>query len=477
MTAPGSDPKVDPKPELVRGLGTSAAFAIVLGTMIGTGIFLKPSEVAREGGSFSVAMAAWLGGGLLSMFGAMCYVELGAALPAAGGEYVYLSRGLGSVWGFLFGWMHSIVARPASAAAIAAGLLRFCSFFFPDLALPVHTFHPMGQATAHQFEFSITWSQLLVVAALIVITAINYLGVRVGGRVQVALTALKIGSVLAIIVCGVLLLAGRAHTPRPVWPASIEWGTLKGFLAALAATAWAYDGWNNLNLVGSEVQNPERNFPRVLIGGTAFVIVVFLLFNLVCLYAIPFSRVASSEHVATDVFESFAGRSAALWITLAMAISALGTLNSSVLSGARVNYAMARDGIFFGFTSKVHPKYRSPANALIFQCCVASLMALTGTFEDLTSLVMFGSWLFYALAVVAMMRMRRTEPDMRRPYRTGGYPIVPVLFVLGAVSLSAGLWLARPIRSTIGLLMVLAGLLFYRVWRERNQEKTEGAKT
>jgi amino acid transporter len=168
--------------------------------------------------------------------------------------------------------------------------------------------------------------------------------------------------------------------------------------------------------------------------------------------------------VASDVFGSFAGHNAALWITLIMAVSALGTLNSSVLSGARVDYAMARDGIFFSAVAKVHPKFRSPGNALIFQCCLASVLALSGTFEDLTSLVMFGSWTFYGLAVLAMMRMRYTEPDLPRPYRTWGYPIVPVIFMVGAGAVAVGLWAARPIRSTIGMVIVFAGLFFYRFW-------------
>jgi len=436
--------------------------------MIGTGIFLKPSEMAAEAGSVSMVFAAWIIAGILSMFGALCYAELGSSIPEAGGEYAYLRRGFGRVWGFLFGWMHSVVARPASNAAIAAGFLRFCSFLFPILAKPLCTVHFPGLfGLTSGYDFVFTWAQPLAVAALILITFINCLGVRLGGQVQVALTVLKVGAVLAIIAGGFFLVRDAPHRLSPLWPVSPGWGTLTGFLAAMGAAVWAYDGWNDLNLVGSEVENPERNFPRVLVGATTFVIVTFLLFTAVCFYALPFNAIASSQHVASDVFASFAGHHAALWITLIMAISALGTLNSSVLSGARVDYAMARDGLFFRSIAKVHPKFHTPENALIFQCCLACLLVLSGTFEDLTSLVMFGSWTFYGLAVLAMMHMRRTEPNMPRPYRTWGYPVVPIIFIFGAGSVAIGLWIARPVRSSIGMVLVIAGLLFYRMWEKR----------
>jgi amino acid transporter len=457
--------------ELVRGLGAWASGAIVVGTMIGTGIFLKPAEMAREGRCVSVVFAAWIVGAILSLFGALSFAELGAMIPEAGGEYAYLRRGFGPAWGFLFGWTHSIVGRPSSLSSIAAGLVRFLGFLLPVVATPIFTLHiaiPGLTGWIKPYDFVLTWAQPVAVLWLVAMTGVNYLGVRLGGAVQVFLTAIKIVSVAIVI--GVAFFAPTAgpHPADPIWPAGLSGGVFGAFLAALAAALWAYDGWEDLNLVGSEVRDPERNFPRALVGGVSLVALIYLLFSAACLKILPFENVAASPHIASDVVEHVAGRGAAAWITVAMVISAIGSMNSSVLSGARVPYAMARDGIFFKVADGIHPKYLTPGRALIFQGVLASLMALTGTFEELTNLFILAGWIFYGLAVVALFRMRRTEPDLPRPYRCWGYPWVPGIFVAGALALTVNIWLERPGRSSIGLLMILAGLPFYRMWVRRN---------
>jgi basic amino acid/polyamine antiporter, APA family len=459
-----------PRLDLVRGLGAWASGAIVVGTMIGTGIFLKPAEMAREGRFVSIVFAAWIVGAVLSLFGALSFAELGAAIPEAGGEYAYLRRAFGPAWGFLFGWMHSIVGRPSSLSSIAAGLMRFLSFLLPVVAAPIFTLHlaiPGLTNWIKPYDFVFTWAQPLAVLWIVVMTAINYLGVRLGGAVQVFLTSIKIISV--VIVIGVAFFSPTiAHrTPDPMWPSALNASVLSAFLAALAAALWAYDGWEDLNLVGSEVKDPQRNFPRALVGGVALVALIYFLFSAACLKVLPFDAVAASPHIASDVVQHVAGPIAAAWITVAMVISALGSMNSSVLSGARPAYAMARDGIFFKIADGVHPKYRTPARALIFQCALASLMALTGTFEELTNLFIFAGWIFYGLAVVALFRLRYTEPTMPRPYHCWGYPVVPGLFVAGALALTFNIWLDRPGRSSIGLLLILAGLPFYSYWTKR----------
>jgi basic amino acid/polyamine antiporter, APA family len=457
--------------ELIRGLGAWASGAIVVGTMIGTGIFLKPAEMAREGRFVSVVFAAWIVGAILSLFGALSFAELGAAIPEAGGEYAYLRRAFGPVWGFLFGWMHSIVGRPSSMSSIAAGLARFAGFLLPAIATPIFTVHIAIPGLTHwlaPYDFVFTWAQPFAVAWLLIMTGVNYLGVRLGGAVQVFLTVIKIISVVIVIGVAFFSPAPAAHASNPVWPVTLDAGVLGAFLAALAAALWAYDGWEDLNLVGSEVQDPQSNFPRALVGGVSLVAVIYLLFSAACLKVLPFSEVAKSAHIASDVVAQVAGRGAAAWITVAMVISAIGSMNSSVLSGARVPYAMARDGIFFRIADGIHPKYRTPGRALIFQGVLASLMALTGTFEELTNLFIFAGWIFYGLAVVALFRLRRTEPDMPRPYRCWGYPWVPGLFVAGALALTINIWIERPGRSSLGLLLILAGLPFYRWWTRRD---------
>jgi basic amino acid/polyamine antiporter, APA family len=455
---------------LVRGLGKWSSAAIVVGTMVGTGIFLKPAEMAADAGSLSIVLAAWIVGGLLSLFGALAFAELGAALPEAGGEYAYLRRAFGPVWGFLFGWMHSIVGRPASASSIAAGLLRFCAFLVPAIAAPIFTLRFVIPFSHAPYTFVFSWAQPGAVAALGTIAFINFLGVRAGGRVQVVLTAIKISSVVAIIFVGLALVRPGGAGFHPFLPTGAGAAVFTGFFGALAAALWAYDGWEDLNLVGSEVENPQKNIPRALILGVLFCAALFIFFSLAAHSALSFATVAHSRSVGSDVVARVAGRSAAVWVTLALAISAIGTLNSSILSGARVPYAMARDGIFFRATAEIHPRFRTPGGALLFESVIGSIFALTGTFEELTSLFLFATWIFYALAVAAMIRLRRTEPALERPYRCWGYPWVPAAFLAGAAALTVTLWLARPVRSSIGLVLILSGLIFYSHWKKKLAE-------
>jgi APA family basic amino acid/polyamine antiporter len=456
---------VSSKPlELVRGLGLWSATAIVAGTMIGTGIFLVPSEMAQATGSVGLVFVAWIAGGTLTLFGAFAFAELGAAIPEAGGPYVYLKRAFGPAWGFLFGWMTAVVERPASAAAIAAGLLLFWSFLMPAVATPLFAVQiPLPfQAAPHEFQF--TLAQPLAALAILFVTGINHFGVRLGGRFQVVLTVIKSLAVLAVVVLGLTL--GRTDGPVDPQAGGLPGAALGGFLTALVAALWAYDGWTGVTFVGSEVANPEKNISRALVWGVLFVGGMYVLANLVYFSVLSLGGVAQSEHVASDVVEQFAGRGAAQWITIAMVISALGTLNSTILSGARVPYAMARDGLFFDFASRIHPTYRVPGHSLWFQAGLGSLFALTGTFEELFSLVIFAAWIFYGLTVAAMFQLRRKEPDLERPYRTLGYPWAPALFVIGALALTVNLWLELPVRSSIGLLLILSGLVFYRRWRK-----------
>src|SRR5260370_13886917 len=346
--------------------------------------------------------------------------------------------------------MPSIVGRPSWLASISAGMMRFLSFLLPVIAVPLFTVHiaiPGLTGWIKPYDFVFTWAQPLAVVWLLIMTGVNYLGVRLGGAVQVFLTTIKITSVVVVI--GVAFFAPastQASGAQPFLPAAgMGSGAIfSAFLATLAAALWAYDGWEDLNLVGSEVEKPQKNFPRALLGGVAVVAAIYLLFSAACLRVLPFDAVGNSSHIASGVVERIAGHGAAYWMTLAMVISAIGSLNSSVLSGARVPYAMARDGLFFKIADGIHPKFLTPSRALIFQGILAGLMALTGTFEELTNLFIFAAWIFYGLAVVALFRLRRTGTEMTRPYRCWGFPWVPGIFVAAALGMKFNILLHRP---------------------------------
>ena len=461
------------QPGLIRGLGPWAAAAIVVGTMIGTGIFIKPANMAQEAGTVGLVTLAWVIGGVLSLFGALCAAELGAAIPEAGGTYAYMNRAFGPVWGYLFGWTYSIIGAPTSIATIASGLLVFASFLFPVVATPLWALHfslPFLHAPVH---FTFTWAQPLAVVAIALVTSINYFGVKLGGRVQVVLTVIKIAAVIAVIFIGFFLGKGSIANFHSVSASMGQLGIAAALLTATASGLWAYDGWINLTFVGSEIKNPGRNIPLALIAGVLVVCGIYTAMSAACFYVLPFATVAASAHIASDVIARATGADAATWMTIVMMICALGTLNSSILTNARVDYAMARDGLFFRVVRGVHPRFRTPANALVFQGILASVLALTGTFESLSLLYVFLVWIFYAAQTVGLIVLRRKEPNMPRPYRTWGYPVVPIIFILGALALTVDVLVQKPLRSAIGLGVMLIGLPLYAHWRKRMAGTTE----
>ncbi len=451
------------RPDLVRGLGLWAAIAVVIGDTIGTGVFLVTSDMARAVGSAALVFAAWIVGGLIVLFGAFCYAEFGAAFPKAGGSYVYLSRGLGPLWGFLFGWMSSFLERPVAMAALAAGFLRFLGFLFPVVATPLFAAH-FGH-----YEFTFTVAQPLAALIVLIVTAVNYLSVQMNGAIQILLTSLKMGAIALIVLGGILFgakHAGAVSSTYSLGAGTSVLATIGAVLSALVPAMWAYNGFNDLGDLGEEILQPQKNIPRAILIGLLVVASLYLLANVVYFRTLPFASIGASQHLASDVVQSFAGSRGAAWLTAAMAISALGALHVVVLTGARIPYAMARDGVFFQFAGRVHPRFRTPGGALIFLGFVAALLALSGTYEELYSLFVFAVWIFFALAAIALLRLRKTEPNLLRPYRAWGYPWTPLIFLIAAIALTANLWMARPIRSSLGLLVILAGVPFFYLWRK-----------
>ena len=462
-------PEQPERSDLIRGLGLWSAAAIVIGDTIGTGIFLVTSDMARAVGTATLVFAAWIIGGLIVLCGAFCYAELGAAFPQAGGPYVYLNRGLGPLWGFLFGWMSSFLERPVAMATLAAGFLRFLGFLFPVVAAPLFTRH-IGR-----FDFTFTVAQPLAALVVVAVTAINYLSVRMGGAIQVVLTSLKMGTIAVIVVAGVLFGKHTAFDAAHQFT-HLGLGTISGFLTALVPAMWAYNGFNDLGDVGEEIAHPQKNIPRAIILGLLTVGGLYLLANVVYFRTLPFAELMQSQHVASDVVQSFAGSRGATWLTVAMAISALGALHVVVLTGARIPYAMARDGVFFPFAKRIHPSFRTPSGALIFLGSIAALLALSGTYEELYSLFVFAAWIFFALTAIALLRLRRKEPNLSRPYCAWGYPWTPLIFLAAAVALTVNLGMVRPVRSSLGLAVILGGVPFFYHWRKQARTSTEASE-
>lgn len=457
------------KPQLIRGLGLIEASAIVAGSVIGTGIFLVPTKIATRVDSVGLVFAVWIVAGLLSLAGALSYAELGAALPEAGGEYVYLRRAYGPLWGFLYGWEQFVIGKTGSIATIATGLAVFLSYFVG--ALKEEMLHvPLGFTT-----WSLAGAQVVALVAIIGLTAINYLGIVIGGAVQTVFTLLKVAIILALVGIGFALHQGSWSNFSPFFAAPSGDGLWSAFGLALVSAFWAYDGWNNLTMVAGEVRQPERNIPRALIFGMLGVVVVYLLANSVYFYALSLEEVKASEHVAQDAARRFLHESGAAIITVGMLISAFATLNAAILSGARVPYAMARDGLFFRHMAEVHPVHRTPAQALWLQCLFSCVLILIighrqnplDTFDRLLTYTIFGLWIFYGIATASVVVLRRREPDLPRPYRTLGYPWVPVIFVVMAAVISLNTVVRNPKETGLGLAFLAVGLPFYLLWRGR----------
>src|SRR5271156_2985354 len=428
------------RPELSRDLGLSHAGAIVVGTIIGSGIFLVPSEMMQAVGSARLVYLAWVVGGLLSFFGALTYAELGAMKPQAGGEYVYVRDAYGPLAGFLYSWTWFLIAKPASIATITTGLVRiletFPVFSFFSHAFFSHAFFSHS-GIAHigiSRSFTLTYGQLVALAATLLISGLNYIGVRRAGEFQFLFTVLKVAIILGIVVVG-FSYRGGAWANFATGFAGAK-GGVAGFFAALVAALWAYDGWNDLNMVAGEIRNPQRNIPLALIWGVATVGALYILVNAAVQYVLPAAAVAASERPASDAVALVLGRAGAGLVSVGMAISMLVTLNGTILSGARVPFATARDGYFFKTLAEVHPRFRTPSVAIIVQCGLAVvLLLLGGSFRQFFTLTIFAEWMFYMIAGSTVFVFRRREPNAERPYRVLGYPVVPAVFVLVSAAL------------------------------------------
>jgi len=456
------------RPELARDLGVSHASAVVVGTIIGSGIFLVPAEMMQAVGSAKLVYLAWVVGGLLSFAGALTYAELGAMKPQAGGEYVYVRDAYGPLGGFLYGWTWFVIAKPASVATIVTGLVRILGTF------PVFSFFSSNVLTA---PFAVTWGQLVAIAAAILISFLNYIGVKKAGEFQLVFTLLKVAIILGIVfVCfsGIGNATGRGWSNFAGTFAGAK-GGIAGFMAALVAALWAYDGWNDLNMVAGEVKRPERNLPIALIAGVATVGLLYVLVNAGVQYVLPANAIARSQRPASDAVALILGPLGAGIVSAGMAVSMLVTLNGTIMSGARVPFAMARDGYFFRGLAEVHPRFHTPSTAIVVQAALSILLLLLGAnFRQLFSLAIFAEWLFYMIAGSSVFVFRWREPQAARPYRMWGYPVVPALFVVVAAALLVYTFRDDWPNSGYGVLVILAGIpvfAFFAFLRRRGESK------
>jgi APA family basic amino acid/polyamine antiporter len=454
-------------PELIRGLNAWHATSIVAGTIIGSGIFLVPAEMMQAVGSAGLVYLAWIVGGLLSFFGALTYAELGSVRPYAGGEYVYVRDAYGPLPAFLYGWTWFLIAKPASIASVTSGLVRvlgtFSAFhFLPDTLFSFHV-------TSSRVLF-ITYGHLVAIAANVFITALNYIGIRKAGAFQLAFTVLKVGMIVGIAVIALTAASGSWSNFGTSFPGAI--GGVSGFMAALVAALWAYDGWNDLNMVSEEIQRPEKNIPLALVLGVGVVAVLYMGLNAGIQYALPAAAIAHAAVPAAAASEAALGHLGIVLVSIGMMISMLATLNGTVMSGGRVPFAVARDGYFFKALGEVHPKFHTPALALVIQGVVAILLIVVGgAFRELFSLAIFAEWLFYMVAASTIFVFRKREPDLARPYRTAGYPLVPALFI-GTAFVLLCYTFASNLRDSIGgVVVILLGVPVY-LWfaRQRRQE-------
>src|SRR5579859_3980643 len=432
--------------DLKRELGLFDATMINVGTMIATAIFIVPAEVAAAVHGSALMILVWVVGGAVSLLGALCVAELGAAYPVAGGQYAYLGEAYGTLWGFLYGWTALLVINPASIAAIAVGFARYLGFFV---------------------SLSEVWIRVIAILSVFALTALNYRGVRLGATTQNVLTSLKIGALALLILTAFILPGGSFSNLAPLWPQE-SWRTLIGpFGLAMVAVLWAYDGWIETTYVGSEIKEPGRILPRSIILSTLLVIALYVLSSVAYSYVLSPSHMATSKLVASDAVQRTLGPSGAGLVAAAILISALGANNGIILTSARIPYAMARQGLFFRAQGYVHPRYATPTVALVTQAVISSVLAATGTYDALFTYVVFAEFLFYALSAGAVLRLRRRAPELVRPYKAWGYPWTPIVFILIAALVVGNTIWNTPRESAVGAGLIVLGLPGYWYWKKR----------
>ncbi len=438
--------------ELKRQLGLLDSTMINVGTIIASAIFIVPSAIAQDLHASIPGILVWVVGGAVSLLGALSVAELGAAMPEAGGIYVYLSRAYGPVWGYLYGWTSGVVINPASIAAIALGFATYLGFFVP---------------------LSDSGIKAVAVASIVALTVLNSLGVRLGAITQNVLTLIKMGLLAVLIVVGFAMPGGSVANFAPLWSDAPLGSQITSFGIALVAVLWAYDGWVEITYVGGEVTDPERNIPRSVILSTLIAVGLYCLVMASFTYVLSPARMAASSLVASDAAQVTLGRAGAAFVAVAIMTATLGSNNGIVLTAARVPYAMARDGLLPRWLSGVHPRFLTPVPSLAAQCVISVALTWISTepswknaYSRLFTYVVLGEFVFYAMSCGAVIRLRSKAADLVRPYKAWGYPVAPIVFILFSLWLVINTAKAQPLDAAMSAVLILVGLPLY-FWRGR----------
>ena len=500
--------------ELVKGLGLTSATTLVMGSMIGSGIFIVSADIARTVESPALLIMAWVITGFMTIVGALAYGELAAMMPWAGGQYVYLRESLGPLWGFLYGWTFFLVIQCGTIAAVGVAFGKFLGVFFPTIAsshwLSFHWKVPpifVGPMVLGNMDVGLNTQNLVAISTIILLSIVNVYGVKTGAIIQNLFTIAKTVALAAVVLLGAFVarnhealaanfganfwhnaaLSAQHSIPVGIAGATALVGTLTVLAVAQVGSLFSADAWNSVTFTAGEVKNPQRNLPISLALGTGIVILLYIAANFIYLLALPLVgdphaatavgrgiQHASEDRVATAVMQqipAFGNMGAKLMAALIL-ISTFGCNNGLILSGARVYYAMAKDGLFFRPVARLHPKYKTPAVSLMVQCIWASVLCLSGTYGQLLDYTMFAVLVFYILTLVGLFVLRRTRPDATRPYKAFGYPILPAIYILMALFIDIVLLRYKPQYTWPGLIIVLLGIPVYYMWSR--PEKTSG---
>ncbi len=447
------------------------ATMLVMGSMIGSGIFIVSADMARTMMSAGGLLLVWGATGLITVLGALAYGELAAAMPRAGGQYVFLREGLGPIWGFLYGWTLFVVIQTGTIAAVAVAFSRFLQVFFP--AVTPDVFLSLGHIPmpGGQVELGLSIQRIIAMAVILVLTGVNIMGVREAKWIQNLFTTAKIAALVGLIFLGVAIgrdpAALRANFAAPWQGMPLGTAFIMAFGAAAVGSLFASDAWNNVTFAAAEVHRPARNLPLALAMGTGAVTLIYLLANVAYLSALTLGEIqhAAQDRVGTVLSQHVFGGMGLYLMAGAILVSTFGCINGLVLAGARVFYSMARDGLFFRPAADLSPRSAVPVKALLFQAAWTCLLALSGTYGNLLDYVIFAALIFYFLTAVALFRLRVTRPEMPRPYRAFGYPVLPAIYLLATGGIAVVLLFAKPIYSTAGLVLVLLGVPVFFLWR------------